>query len=255
MHPTITIAGQQDVLIGNANTANCFILNITGNPILNSQEAKRTQRVNHIDTKAVLMAIKCINSNARGVTGHYHTRDIAVSINGNLQLARLTATDVKTPHGAVCILLSSNGILVCIKSRIVRIFLSFRLEPLKNRHRILLYLTLIIANPYYLPTIGTKYHCTTKTKLFLVNPVRNTINNFIPSSILRHLHFGIVIQQLNKKNIIVTHKSYLITIRGKQRSLLRTIQRQWNNTVIMQIIYIIGSSKRMPIDTMCVCLN
>ena len=100
VHKAVAVAGQKDVLVGKLDAADGFVLDVAGHLILDDHLTLRGQRISHIDAKAILMTIHRIDGNALRIAGHDDTRNIAVGIDGHLQLVRLTTGDIVRPHRA-----------------------------------------------------------------------------------------------------------------------------------------------------------
>ena len=88
-----------------------------------------------------------------GIAGGDDTGDIAVGIQGQLHLTRLMTLDIIAHHAYLRVVIASLRILVGIG--VGTLVLGIQME---HRHRELLHLTLIIANPDDLPGVGREHH-------------------------------------------------------------------------------------------------
>ena len=166
------------------------------------------------------MAIHCINSHFFCIACHEDARDIAVSIQWNLQLPFSMGYYIVAPYRHHRVLLASYRIFIGVEAWIVSKLLSFWTKSFKQGHRVLLYSCFIITNPDHIATISCKDHRTVVAKFFLIYPIRYAVDDFITSPVCRHTSFLKSIQIVFQIDIIISHKGYILTIRREQGSLL-----------------------------------
>ena len=223
VHPPVTIAGQKDMLFGKLDVADGFVLDVASHLVLDDHFTLCGQRICHINTQAILMAIHCIDGNALGIAGHHDAWNIAVSIDRNLQLACLCGTDVIRPHRAGRVPFACNGILIGVETRIVGILSTFGFQAFEQRHRVLLDLTLVVTNPAYLATVGGEGHSTVVRELLFIHPIGNTVDDLVATTVFSYLDFGLVINKTNQEDVIVADEGNLRTIGREQGCLLGTV--------------------------------
>ena len=200
---TVALTGQQDMILCYLHIVEHFLLDVLLYFVLDSQLTHRRQRICHIDTQLVLMAIHRKDSDFRWVAGRFDTWDIAVGIQWHVDLACLATLDIKAVHTYLRVHLSWHGIFIGIVA-----------------NRVLFNRTLVVANPYKLLRVGREYHRRVGSKFLLIHPVGNTIDNLVVLTVLRDLTLGIVIQQLHQIDVILAHKGYQVTIGRENRRLL-----------------------------------
>ena len=147
VHPARTVAGQQDMLVGNPDSIHSLLADILIHLLFYHLLTHGRQRIAHEDAQAVLMTVQRIDSHLRGIGSHHDAWDITVSIHGNLQLAGLPRRDVKTPYRCRSILLAGNRIFISIGTGIVGIGCPFRVQTLIERHGEFLHRRLVKAYP------------------------------------------------------------------------------------------------------------
>ena len=144
----IALTRQQDMLVCDLHIRQHVFLDILVHLVLDGQLAHRRERIGHIDTEHVLMAVHGEDGNLRRITGSLDARDIAVGIEWQVDLPRLVRLDVITQHAHLRVHLSRHRILIGVVAWIFRKLLSLRNKTLEQLHRILLYGTFVIAYPH-----------------------------------------------------------------------------------------------------------
>ena len=160
--------------------------------------------------------------------------------------------DVVTPSSHCRVLLTCLRILIAIKPWIEFIFLALWLHSLEQLQRILTDGLLVEAHPAQHGTIGSEAESTVVLKLLLVNPVRNTVNDFVATTILRHLTLSIVIEQFHEEKVIVAHESDLCTVGTPQGHLLFIAVRKAFQLPTLDGIDIVVGLERTAIDGFCI---
>ena len=243
MHVAVPVAGQQDMLRRQLNPLYHLLADIFVHLLFYHLLGDGAQRIDHKDAQTVLMAVQCVHSHLGGLLHSLQTGHIAVLVHRHLQLAHLLALDVIAPHRCRRVAVAGKGILIG------------GMRLVAQRQRVFLHLALVVAHPYQLLAIGGKHHRVAVTELLFVHPVGNAVDDLVLLAVLRHLHLGIVIQQLHQEDVVVTHKGNLLTVGREQRRLLLAVLRQGHRPVVSDIIYIIGGGERVAIDGLALCLQ
>ena len=122
-------------------------------------------------------------------------------------------------------------------------------------HGILLHLRLVVFYPAYLLAVGSEHHRRVGHKLLLIHPVGHSVDYLIKFSVLRHLALGIVVEQFDEIDIVLPYECYHRAVGRKDRSLLRSGERQCHHLVVAHVEDIVFCSKRAAIDCLCGGLN
>ena len=251
---SVALAWQQNVVACNLHIVEHLFLHILIHLVFDGQFAYCRQWISHIDTQHILMAIHRKDGYLRCIACGFDARYVAVFVKRQVDFASLMALDVVAPHAYLRVYLSWHRILVGIIAWIFSKLLALWLCALKQLHRVLLYSTLVVANPDNLLRISREHHRRVCREFLLVHPVGYAVYYLVALAILGHLTLCIIVQQLHQIDVIVAHKSYLITIRRKDRRLLWTAIAQGLQFVVSDAIYIIGGGKRATINRLGVSL-
>ena len=129
-----------------------------------------------------------------------------------------------------------------------------RLQAFKHLQVVGLHPTFVPTHPAKHLAVGSKLQRAVKRKFLFVHPVGDAVDDFVELSVFGDLAFGIVIQQLNKKNVVITHKRNLISVGRPHRSLLLPAVAQSFKSSVGNRIYIIGGTRRTTVDALCLGL-
>ena len=230
------------------NLFEALLLEIFISLFLQSQLADSRERIGHIDTQHVLMAVHRHDGHLRGIARRLDAGDIAISVERHVDLASLMRLDIIAVHTDLRVHLSRHRILIGIVARIFRILTVLGIQSLEDLHGILLHSALVITDPDNLFGICREDHRTVGREFLLVHPVGNTVEHLIELAVGSYLTLCIVIKQLDEPDVIIPDKGYLIAVWRENGCLLRTTVTQRLQLVVPDTIYIIGGSERTAID-------
>ena len=246
----VALAGHQDVLVRHERLLHRLLLHILVHLVLDNHRAHRRQRVAHPHLQVVLMAVHGEHQHLCRVARRLQSRDVAVLLQRQLQLARLVTLDVVRQDADLRVLLARHGILVGVVARIVLELRTLRRQSLEQLHRILRHVRLVVANPYNLLRVRREHHRRVRRELLLVHPVGNAVDDGVPLAVLRHLTLRVVVEQLHQVDVIVAHEGNLRAVRREHRRLLRSVLRQRLQLVVLNAINIIGGGERVAVDAL-----
>ena len=255
MHPTIPVAGQQHILVCHSEPAGALLLDVFLRLILDEQLTHRRKRIGLVNAQTVLMAIEREHQYLLRLGCRLDARDIAVGIQWHLQLACLSAGNIKAPYRTLGIVSTSHWIFIGVGTWIFGILIVSRSLSLIERHGILAHLRFVVAHPYQLLAVSRKHHRTIVSELLFVHPVGDAVDDFILASVLRHLALGIVVEQLDEKDVVVAHEGYQRTVLREQWRLLGTVLRQWHQFLVGNGIDVILCLERMAVNQLSIGLN
>ena len=196
------------------------------------------------------MTVQSHHAHLRRIASGLHAWDVAVGVKRQLQRARLVALDVVGHDLNLRVHLSWHRIFVRVFAGIVAKLLTLRCQALEELHRVLLHLTLVEAHPHQLLRVGCERHGRIIGELLLVHPVRDTIDDLVALTVLRHLALGVVVEQLDEIDVIVAHKGNDIAIGREHGCLLRASFAQRFQLVVLDGEDIIGGGERAAVDTL-----
>ena len=208
----IALTGEHHVIVSDTKLCQHVLLDIFLNLVLNDHLTDRRQRVAHIHLQQVLMTIHRHDSHLRRVIRWQQARNIAIGIKRQVKRTRLVRLDVIRQYLHFRVLHTSQGVFIGIVARVVTVLLLLWCQSFEQLHGILRHSGLIVTYPNDLLGVGREDHRRIGGELLLIDPIRNAIDNLIALAILRHLTLGIVVEQLDEVNIVVTNKGYLIAI-------------------------------------------
>ena len=251
----VALAGQQDMLIRDTHIVEHVFLDILINFVLDSQLAHRRERVCHIDAQHVLMTVHRHDGHLGRIACGLDAGDIAVGIERHADLARLMRLDIIAHDLHLRIYLSWHRILVSIVAWIFGILLAFRGQPFEELHGILLHGTLVIAYPHDLPGISREHHRRVGGELLLIHPVGDAVDHLVAPAVFGHLTLGIVVEQLHKVDVVLSHEGNLIAIWREHWCLLGASVAERHQLVVTYVEDIIHCRERTPIDRLRGRLN
>ena len=201
------------------------------------------------------MAIHSVNQHLLRVVCRFKSRNVAFVRHWHLQLLRTVCLYVIAPNTDARIILPSLRVFIWICSGIILILTLCGTHTLKHLQWIGLHKTFVEPYPAKHCAIGIKCHSSVHAEFFLIHPIRYSVYHLTHFTVFRNLTLGIVVEQLNKEDVIIAYKSHQRAIVRPHRRLLRTIIRQWLEFLALDCIYIICGTMRATIDALSVCLN
>ena len=175
-------------------------------------------------------------------------RHIAVVVERHLQLARLAALDVEAPRRHFRVVLACFRIFVAVESGIVGVFVALRLHSSEHLQRILFHLAFVEANPTEHRAVGREAERATLAKFLFINPVGHAVDDFVELAVLRHLRFGVVVEQFHEENVTLAHESDLRAVGTPERCLLLAVVGKSGEMATVDVVNIIVRLRRTAID-------
>ena len=159
------------------------------------------------------MAVEGNYSQLIGVAGEEDTWNIAVSVEGHLNLTGNLTLDVESVNGDFRVGFTCLGIFVGIGSRIalertiVRCHTGIKGET-EHRH-----FAFIPSDVSQHLAVGAEFQGTVHGEFFLIDPVGDAIEHLVAFAIFSDLTLAVAVEQLYEEDVVVSHKSYHVAIR------------------------------------------
>ena len=235
VHITITIAWQQDGLLAHDALLYHFLLHILLDILTDEHLATASKRIDRIKTHIILMTVHRIDNEAVGIGRSLDARIVTIGIERYIELKGLATLHIIAPKAHLRIVLSCLRVLVGKLTRIFMIFRSPRLIALEHLKRVLFHLRLIEANPSDSRTIGIPGKSLVESKLLLIYPVGNTIDDFIELTIRSNLLFSLAIGNIK---VVSLDKSHMLGVWRPSSHLLVLAFGKFGKLFATYIIYV-----------------
>ena len=201
------------------------------------------------------MPIESQNEQLLCIVGKEDARHIPVCRDGKLHLANDTTLDVEAMNADNTILRSGYGILVIVRSRVLRVIILFgtqTLVPRKTEHR---HFRLVVTNPGDHCIVCVEIESACKRELLFVHPIRLAIDNLVELAVLRDLTLAIVEEKFDEEEVSISNKCHHRAVPAPKGLFLRPAFAEMSEGAVLHIIYIIFSRFAMTVDALRLCLD
>ena len=210
MHIAVAVAWHEDIFLAHDAVLHHLLFHKLRHALLDEHLAGTRERIDRIESHIVLMAVHRIDNQTVAVWRSLDARIIAVCIYRNIKADGLASLQIITPEAHLGIVLTRLRILVGILAWIIVELRMCRLGTLEKLERVSLHMRLIEADPADGSTVSIPCKRPIESKFLLVNPVRNSVDDFIKLAIGSNLRFLFAIKD---KEIIILYESDVLGIR------------------------------------------
>ena len=248
----VAVGRHEDVVLHDGNIAHGLALDILLHALL-QQEARLARRgVGVMETEAVLVAVHRIEDDAACVGRRLDAGDVSISIQRQIVLLRATIVEVIDPSRDLGVVLSRLRILIAILARIDLILLVGRIHAGKYLERIGLHATLVVADPAQRAAVCAPCDGVVESKLLLVHPVGDTVDDLVELAIGRDLALR---RAIGNEDVVLSHEGDFLTIRREGRDLLGSVLRELAKLLALDVIDIEVGSIGATVDSPVVGLD
>ena len=210
--------------------------------------------VGHVEVHAALVAVEgddgqlVLVAIGIGLPGEGDAGDIAVGIEGYVNLAGDAGLDVERVDGDDAVLHTRHRVFVGVGTGVEGILVVPRGCAGKEGEGVLGDVALDTLHVGQHAAVGAEGIVLRLAELFLVHPVGMAVDDFVTDTVSRHLHLGIVEHQLDEVEVVVADKGYHLAVGREGGYLLRTAFGEGRHAAVGHVVYIIGSGERAAID-------